>query len=146
MNIASIGVAGTLETNTWTPDNKISLNLSCDKAPLVVETDPKPDDLVQQGFALAVAGNCGTQVSCGWLALRIAPNDDGTEVVDIATATTPIVVRGVNQPGSYTVSLELHDAFDNILHTSDGKVLGQEAPVELLLPASCPAVSNGDAG
>ncbi len=145
LSIASIGVAGSPESNTWTGDNPIaSLTLSCDNAPLVVETDPKPVDAVIGGFSLAVAGNCGTNVSCGWLVLRVVSSNDGPEA-DIATATTPIIA-GVSQPGSYTFYLELHDANDAVLHTSDGKVLGQEVAIELQQPPTCPAAGGGDAG
>jgi hypothetical protein len=146
LNIASIRVAGSPESNTWTHDNPISsLALSCDNAPLVVETDPKPVDSAIGAFALAIPGNCGTQISCGWLVLRVVSNDDDTEA-DIAAATTPIVVQNVNLPGPHTISLELHDLNDNVLHTADGKVLGQEVQIELVKPPSCPASSAGDAG
>jgi hypothetical protein len=146
LSIASIGVAGTPESNAWSRDNPISnLSLSCNNAPLVVETDPKAADMAKVGFVLDVAGKCGTQVSCGWLVLRVASNDAGGEL-DIASATTPMVLQGVNQSGSYTFSLELHDASDNILHTSDGKVLGQEVTIDLIQPSSCPATGAVDAG
>ena len=144
LSIASIGVAGTPESSAWTPDNQTSLTLSCDNAPLVVETDPKAADLAKDGFALAVAGNCGTQISCGWLVLRVVTTN-GTES-EIATASSPITILGISRPGAYTFSLELHDAFDNTLHGTDGKVLGKEEAIELLQPPSCPAANAGDAG
>ena len=145
LSIASISVAGTPESNTWTPDNGAnSLTLSCDKAPLVIEIDPKPADSTIDGFSLAVAGNCGTLVSCGWLVLRVV-SDDGTKL-EIASATSPMTVVGVNESGSYTFSVELHDAFDNTLHASDGSILGTEVQIDLLQPPSCPAVNVGDAG
>ncbi len=145
LNIASIGVAGTPDSNTWTPDNAAkSLTLSCDKAPLVIGIDPKPVDSTIDGFTLAVAGNCGTLISCGWLVVRVVSND-GTELA-IASATSPMTVIGISEPGSYTFSLELHDANDNTLHASDGTVLGKEVQIDLLQPPSCPAANSGDAG
>ena len=143
LSIASIGVAGSPES-TWTPEDTKSLTLSCDNAPLVVATDPQAVDLAKDGFTLAVAGNCGTLISCGWLVLRVV-STNGTEL-DIAAASSPITVVGVSQPGSYTFTLELHDASDNTLRGSDGKVLGQEVQIDLLQPSSCPAANGGDAG
>lgn len=146
LKIASITVAGTPESNTWTGENSIpGISLSCTPgAPLIIDIDPKVSDAAIDGFTLAAPGNCGTLISCGWLVLRVVASD-GTEV-NIATASSPITIEGVTQPGSYDIKLELHDAADTVLHWADGSVVGDEVSVELLAPDNCPASGQGDAG
>ncbi len=146
LKIASITVAGTTDDNAWTRENPIpSLTLSCSSAaPLIVDIDPKVSDSAIDAFTLEAPNNCGTLTSCGWLVLRVVASD-GTEV-DIATASSPITVNGVTQPGTYDFVLELHDASDAVLHRADGAAVGDTVSVELLAPDNCPASGQGDAG
>ena len=145
LKIASITVAGSPPGNTWTPDNPTGVTLSCAaSAPLLVDIDPKINEAAIDNFTLAAPGNCGTLTSCGWLVLRVVTSD-GSEV-DIATASSPITVTGVAQPGSYDFTIELHDASDAVLHRADGTLVGDEVSVELLPPGECPTDGQGDAG
>jgi hypothetical protein len=147
LSIASITVVGSTDSNTWTPENPTNVSLSCNGAPLLVATAPQLIDSAIDGFTLTVPGGCGTLVSCGWLALRVEPQPptQGTET-DIDTWTSPIVVDGIELPGTYNIAVELHDASDNVLHASDGKVFGDQVTLELLESSNCSATGIADAG
>jgi len=145
LSIASITVAGTPQSNTWTPDNSIAPSLSCASgAPLIVDIAPQVTASAIEGFTLETPGNCGSLVSCGWLKLSVTPSD-GT-AIEVATALTPISVDGVDQPGSYSFTLELHDASDNVLHRPDGSVVGDQEDIDFTEPTDCSSSNPGDAG
>ena len=145
LKIAAVTVAGSPQSNTWTPASPTGVTLSCAaSAPLIVDIDPKVNDAAIGEFTMAAPGNCGTLTSCGWLVLRVVASD-GSEV-DIATTSSPITVTGVAQPGTHDFALELHDASDAVLHRADGSLVGDEVSVELLPPGDCPTDGQGDAG
>ena len=149
LKIASITVAGSDAANTWTPENSgVSLTLSCNNAPLIVKTDPETIDSAIDGFTLAVPGNCGGLVSCGWIVLLVDPGTPAE--IDLATwepgIRPSITVDGVIQPGEHVFALELHDASDNVLHDPNGNTFWDEVTVSLVSSPDCPPASTGDAG
>jgi len=148
LRIASIQVVGS--TQRWSAENpadNISLPLPCDsQTPLLVSTNPVPDPTTSNigNFTIAVPGNCGTLVSCGWFTLRIIPAE-GAEI-DVSTAVSPITANGVTQAGTHDFALELHDATDAVLKGADGKPFGDQVSIEFTSPPDCPVPNESDAG
>jgi len=149
LNIAAITVAGS--SDSWTPVNPVTLSHSCvTGAPLLVSIAPQPlldtatNTSTIDNFTLAVPGNCGTNISCGWLRLHVTPTVG--EELDLSSATSPITVNGLSQAGSATFILELHDSYDFPFKGSDGNPFGDEATVDFTEPSGCPAPNTGDAG
>lgn len=149
LKIASISVVGSGQS--WTAENPIAL-LQCPQSPpVLVAISPPPvfqaatSTYTIDNFTLAAPGDCGTNISCGWLKLRVTTNDGAT--VELSSATSPMTVNGVSSAGSVTFSLELHDAYDAPFKGSDGNAFGDEVTVDFTESGSCTQISPaGDAG
>jgi len=144
LSIASVHVAGTPEGNTWTAQNPIPLTLGCTSNPLLVGISPAPDQNSSiGGYQIAVPGGCSNTESCGWFVLRMDPGTD--DEIGIPTWTTPITVDAGLEPGTHTLLIELHDAYDRIVLQSDGTPYGEQLSLDFVAAESCPSVES-DAG
>ncbi len=143
LTLASLHVAGTPAENTWTAQNPIQLTLGCANNPLIVELSPAPVQGSIDGFEIAVPGGCSNTASCGWFVLRIDAGEED-EIV-IPSRSGWITVDEPLDPGTHTVSIELHDAYDRVFLQSDNTPIGDQISLDLVAPASCQD-SDLDAG
>lgn len=148
LSIVSIHVAGTAEDNTWVAQSPIPMQLGCNSNPLIVEISPAPEppysiNSTIDGFQIAVPGGCVSLQSCGWFVLRVDPGQEDS--ITLPTSTTPITVDDAINAGTHTFSIELHDAYDQILLGSDNTPIGEQVSVEFVAPDSC-TTTEVDAG
>jgi hypothetical protein len=148
LSIVSIHVAGTAESNTWLAQSPIPLQVGCNSNPVIVEISPAPEppysiNSTINGFQIAVPGSCVSLQSCGWFVLRVDSGQDDS--IAVPTSTTPITVNDAINVGTHTVSIELHDAYDQLLLGSDNTPIGEQVSVEFVASDSCSA-TDADAG